>query len=1169
MTEQPDSDIKKVKPRRKPLWRRIVKCIAIVLIVLVVLIGGVFSVALWYLTPERLTPLVNKYASEYLDAEVRAGRVELTFWSTFPRLNLDVDRLEIISHSLRPLSDAEHAMLPSDADSLLRLERLSGGVHLLKAAAGTIELYDLELTDPWVNLVVVNDSVNNFNIVPPSEPSEEPSSMKISFNRFALLGSMPVRYRAPADSIDFTLTLDRTELSDDTAPLYALSLSGNTGADIGRYKIPAVPFGIDGDISFDINDPRRLELSDFTFSALGLRAMFDAGIDLSDDLMVDRLEIKIPELEVGRLIGLVPEKYVGRMKEIDTDLKIDLGLRMLEPYRPASSELPRMQIDLSASASRLKFDRLNLSSLDLVVDAVVDAADPDRSVIDIERFDVVGHAMDFRLNAKISTPLSDPAVEGTFSGGLSLGRLPSELFARLSAQLTGRLRGNAAFRFRMSQLDGKRFHKVKLDGDLSLSDFRALMTDGSADAYMRSAKLRFGANSNVRIGDHLVDSLLTASMTVDTASFNAPGIHFAGRDMAADLGSRNVASSSDTSMINPIGGSLRAGLITLTADSSRTRIRLRDALVGGALRRYNSNARSPRLDLKVEARRMSFRDAATRASVSGVNAEMHLNPRSRRPMSPAMRARVDSLAAVYPELSTDSLRSLAFMEMRRNRHRADTVSGRENIDFGIDNSLASWLRLWQLSGSLTARKARCFTPYFPARSSMTHLDMDFSTDSVVIRDTRLKTGHSDFTVNGSIRNISRALISRRHTPIELEFDLVSDTIDINDITATAIRGAAYAGELAEFETVDVDDDESLDEISVSTDTVAAVLIPSNVTAALRMRAAHIRYGDMWLNNFEGNLNIFDGSLSLDRLKAFTDMGSLAMTALYSAPTKKDISFAAGINISRLNLKKVLGMMPEIDSLMPMLGSIEGIVDAGLAMSTGLDSLMNIRFNTLDMALRLSGDSLVLLDSETFRTVAKWMMFKNKKRNMIDHMDVEVMVHDGWLDLYPVVFDMDRYRLGVVGNNDMNLNLDYHVAVLKSPLPFKFGINIKGTPEKMKIRLGKARLNEKSVASQRKLTDSLQVNLMSEIRRTLRRGVRKAGKMGLKMQRSHAVAAGTDDGLTAADSAAFIREGLIDAPEGYVDPSAAAADDSGRKKSSGKTKSGEKAVIPGSNEKKRR
>lgn len=114
------------------------------------------------------------------------------------------------------------------------------------------------------------------------------------------------------------------------------------------------------------------------------------------------------------------------------------------------------------------------------------------------------------------------------------------------------------------------------------------------------------------------------------------------------------------------------------------------------------------------------------------------------------------------------------------------------------------------------------------------------------------------------------------------------------------------------------------------------------------------------------------------------------------------------------------------------------------------------------------------------------------------MDVELAIHDGFIDLYPFIFDMDRYRLGVRGSNDANFNLNYHVAVIKSPIPFKFGINIKGTPEKMKIRLGKARINEKTVAESRRLTDTVRVNLINEITQAFRRGIRSTGMRGLRL-----------------------------------------------------------------------
>lgn len=146
------------------------------------------------------------------------------------------------------------------------------------------------------------------------------------------------------------------------------------------------------------------------------------------------------------------------------------------------------------------------------------------------------------------------------------------------------------------------------------------------------------------------------------------------------------------------------------------------------------------------------------------------------------------------------------------------------------------------------------------------------------------------------------------------------------------------------------------------------------------------------------------------------------------------------------------------------------------------------------------------------------------------MDVRMTVSDNRLQLFPVIFTMDRYRLGVQGYNDLSMNFDYHIAVLKSPLPFKFGINIKGNPDKYKIRLGKARLNE-NLPVNVSIVDTTRVNLLRQIENVFRRGVASSDFRRLRIARAPEAAAIdlNADTISAADSAAFIREGLIPAP----------------------------------------
>ena len=137
-----------------------------------------------------------------------------------------------------------------------------------------------------------------------------------------------------------------------------------------------------------------------------------------------------------------------------------------------------------------------------------------------------------------------------------------------------------------------------------------------------------------------------------------------------------------------------------------------------------------------------------------------------------------------------------------------------------------------------------------------------------------------------------------------------------------------------------------------------------------------------------------------------------------------------------------------------------------------------------------------------------------------------------------------------------MNFKYHIAVLKSPIPFKFGINVSGNPDKMKIRLGRARLNQDDALAVN-LVDTTRVSLLREISNVFRRGIRDGDRARLRMNslRDHRPGTlPTDEVLTPEDSAAFIREGLIEAPEPVVAPDAAKDKKTKDKKKNKKEKS---------------
>ena len=87
-------------------------------------------------------------------------------------------------------------------------------------------------------------------------------------------------------------------------------------------------------------------------------------------------------------------------------------------------------------------------------------------------------------------------------------------------------------------------------------------------------------------------------------------------------------------------------------------------------------------------------------------------------------------------------------------------------------------------------------------------------------------------------------------------------------------------------------------------------------------------------------------------------------------------------IRDINIAKLVDFIPSMDTIVPMLRSFEGRVQFDVAAEARLDSNMNIRIPTLRSAMYIKGDSLVLMDGETFAEISKMLMFKNKKEECI-------------------------------------------------------------------------------------------------------------------------------------------------------------------------------------------
>lgn len=1117
------------------------------------------------LSPEHLTRIANIMANRYLDADVTIGRVELGIVGKAPLVTLKVDDVTILS---KPMMEAkDRAGFPEWADSLLTLKKFEGGINIAALIGGKIDLYDVEFVEPEINLLTVNDSLSNYMIYTSSleeDEEKEKDLPKISINRFRISNPKPLRFSNLATGRNFTLSLDALQIEGQNAPTYTFDIGGDLDyPELSVYNLNEMKFGMDGKVAWNPEQPTEVEISNFRLQSGCLDVLVSAKADFGKDIIVSDYSFYLYDTPVESALDMMPDSlrraYGLTPDKLSTNIAVSLGVRSTGPFNLTTDSIPHAEIEVEIIPGKIRYEKMMLHNVEGKIFAYLRGNDIRKATVVVENLNMAGPATDLKINLEAFDLTTDPSVTGTINGYANLDKLPAKVKELINGNITGKLTANIDFTGRQSMLNSENFHKLSVNGEIDAYNVYYLSLDTNNMLNASHASLKFGTHTQVK-GRRGVqsDSMLTALVKLDSATFLHTEYSMKISDFQLGVGVMNQKESSDTTLVLPMGGDLKLGKFYLTVLGDSIVMNMRGAQGRVTMRRFKGMSRVPEFLANIEVKRLSTGSTDTRFMLNGAkfNVRAHKLPRKNIPRR--VKNAVDSLRVTFPDMPMDSVYMRA-IEIQREKHRLHhpprihpeyTAEETEIIEWGTSDLIRRLLLEWEIRGKLTARRGGLFTPYFPVRNRMRNFNIEFSNDSINMTNIEFKAGSSDFLLSGVVSNMKRGLTSKGfRSPLQLNFDVISDTIDINQIADATFKGSAYANMTDEeaakrHVTFNIDSIEAKEDLSDeefereigsivvdSPENMAPLMVPVNIDLKLKTRSRNVMYSDLLMKDFRGEVLVAQGGLNLNDLRAKSEMGSINMSALYSSPKADDIKFGFGLHVKDFNIHRFTQLVPAIDSIMPLLRDVNGIIDAQIAATCDIDSAMNIELPSLEAAVNITGDSLELIDKETYRNIGKWLLFKDKQDNIIKHMNVELIVKDNLMTLYPFIFDIDRYKLGIEGYNDLALNFDYHIAVLKSPIPFKFGINIEGNPEHYKIRLGKANLSEKTAARSVSIVDTTRVNLLSQIENVFRRGVNNSrfAKLEISNRPTAARINLNEDTISHADSLLFIQEGLIPAP----------------------------------------
>jgi hypothetical protein len=315
------------------------------------------------------------------------------------------------------------------------------------------------------------------------------------------------------------------------------------------------------------------------------------------------------------------------------------------------------------------------------------------------------------------------------------------------------------------------------------------------------------------------------------------------------------------------------------------------------------------------------------------------------------------------------------------------------------------------------------------------IDFQLNLGQCQINKSSLKVGNSDFALEGQVTNLRDYLLDKGLLTGRLKF--TSDYTDVYQLMdlvdgfgATDSTAVASTTSDTDASTTDTASDDS------ATDDGDPFIVPKGVDFTLDTRINHAMVGENDFSDLGGSVTVRDGVLVLEEMGFSSKAARMQLTAMYKSELRNHLFVGANFHLLDIEIADLLKLIPDIDTIVPMLSSFDGKAEFHLAAETNLTSHYDIKMSTLKATAAIEGQDLVVLDNETFSTIAKYLMFNKKTENKIDSLSVELAVARRKATLYPFLIKMDKYQAVVAGTHNLtgNMSCNYNVSITDWPLP---------------------------------------------------------------------------------------------------------------------------------------
>ena len=1006
---------------------------------------------------------LNSVLSSGIDGEIDWSRIDFSVVKCFPLFRVTIDTLSLTyDHDKFAAWDdagAANFLLSAgrgaEKDTLACLDRITAAVDLWELISGKLRLKDAHINNLGAFMHKYDSTTTNLAIF--HFPSKEKDTTKVTTTPVISIG-------------DVYIAGTRAVYTDQESGIFARALMDRIGVsgkfrfdDGGEFKLRRVALAIDTLVTDARvpSDSAHVDLNRLFVKEVS-KDMYDLGLDLDafartgkyGDLLVPvaldgRAGISFSE---GHTDIEVPE-LKGTVAHIPLHVAGNAGMYADSTVVKADAEFSRCPLDTLLAEYLVKFvDVAREVETNAVMDLSVsaDGVLSDKTVpevkasLKIPKSRVAYHPLGIDGNIVLD-------VEGRMSPKKVIDAVVNELTASMpgaSIQADGSVKNllgwDPAFKvFADADADLATVSRflpaklgMKLDGDMCLQ----VHADGRK-SYITNMEFDKGK--------------LKASLKGDRIALRMPGDTLDARLFRPDLNAEmnpdgiNISILSDSAYFAK-GANLEGKVRRMDNKAVLTKVESRGQL-------------TPFIDVDHVDRGISLRAGNNWFRLR--NADICLNA------TKTVRPVMDSAMVARMRAERDSMRR------RQSMAPTDGMFHKNDVDISLNSTISNYLRQWSPKAKVSLGMGFVSMPVLPLRTALGRFEGDFDGDKLTVDTLSARVGTSHVSLKGAVSGLRRSL--QRKGRINADVDLYSRRINVNEIFAAFNAGKKNEG------AVYAENDESfiVDSLAVDSLTVIEaplIVLPSNVNAKLGVLVDEVDYSDIVVKPLSAMLNLRDRTVQLTEGKVNTNMGNIGVDAFYSARSRDDISAGVDLGVYDVSADSLIHLLPTVDSLMPVLKSFKGKLNCEASALTQIDTNMNVVIPSLEGVIHISGSDLNVDDAGGLVKITKLLRFKNPNIGHIDDLDVNAVIHDSKVDVFPFMLGMDRYRLALHGMQGLDKSMYYHASIIKSPFLIRFGINVFGTFDKWSFNIGLPKYKDGNLPVFTKQIDTMRFDISNTI-----------------------------------------------------------------------------------------